>query len=73
MVDYLPCQDRYEDLLIMVREGRNLKLLKRAGRGHGPRGVDETKEGECAVVCPACPYPSRNLLESWEDTPKPIR
>ena len=60
MVDYLPCQDRYEDLLIMVHKWWNLKL-------------DETKEGECAVVCPACPYPSCNLPESWEDAPKPIQ
>ncbi|KAF7977149.1 hypothetical protein HWV62_4563 [Athelia sp. TMB] len=38
--------DRYEQLLCMIREWRNLKMLKRAGRGHDPAGVEATKEGE---------------------------
>ena len=28
----------------MMREWRNLKMLKRAGRSHDPAGVDATKE-----------------------------
>lgn len=44
-------------------------LLKRSGRGHDPRGVKGTKEGECAVICPACPQPGRNLPANWEDVP----
>lgn len=53
----------------MIREWRHLMLLKRSGRGHDPTGVKGTKEGECAVLCPACPQPGRNLPENWEDAP----
>lgn len=53
----------------MVREWRHIKLLKRAGRGHHPDGP-RPEAGECAVVCPACPQPGRNLPEGWkEDEP----
>jgi hypothetical protein len=41
-------------------------MLKRAGRAHDPLGVDSTKVGQCAVECPACPHPNRNLPEGWE-------
>ncbi|KAF7967636.1 hypothetical protein HWV62_33617 [Athelia sp. TMB] len=65
--------DRYEELLRIIREWRNLKLLKRAGRGHDPAGVSATKEGECAVLCPACPQPGKNLDFNWRDAPETIR
>jgi hypothetical protein len=54
----------------MVREWRNLKMLKRAGRGHDFSGVDGTAEGECALLCPACPHPGINLPDGWEDMPE---
>jgi len=41
-------------------------MVKRAGRGHDYAGVDATAEGECAVLCPACPQPGKNLPEGWE-------
>jgi hypothetical protein len=50
----------------MIREWRYLKMLKRAGRGHDPAGVQATKAGELAVLCPACPQPGINLPEGWE-------
>ena len=56
--------------MLVVCQWRHLKLLKRSGRGHDPAGVNETKQGECAVLCPACPQPGINLPENWEDTPK---
>ncbi|KAF7972615.1 hypothetical protein HWV62_17352, partial [Athelia sp. TMB] len=62
--------DRYEEFLRMVRQWRNLKMLKRAGRGHDPEGVDTTKEGQCAVLCPACPQPGKNLPQGWDATPE---
>lgn len=53
----------------MVREWRHIKLLKRAGRGHHPGGP-RPDVGECAIVCPACPHPGRNLPDDWaEDKP----
>lgn len=39
----------------MVRQWRHLKLLKHMGHGYDPAGRSGTKEGECVVVCPACP------------------
>ncbi|KAG0706718.1 hypothetical protein DFH29DRAFT_899642 [Suillus ampliporus] len=53
----------------MICEWRHLTMLKRSGRGHDPKGVDATVEGECAVLCPACPHPSKNLLDNWENAP----
>lgn len=53
----------------MVHEWRHLKMLKRAGRGHDPNGVSATQEGECAVLCPACPQPGRNMMPGWENEP----
>jgi Kyakuja-Dileera-Zisupton transposase len=44
-------------------------MLKRAGRGHDPNGVEATTKGECAVICPACPQPGKNLPDGWESTP----
>ncbi|KAG1844729.1 hypothetical protein C8R48DRAFT_617802 [Suillus tomentosus] len=63
-------KDRYESFMCMVREWRHLKLLKRFGRGHDPVGVSGTKEGECAVLCPACPQPGKNMPPDWKEAPK---
>ncbi|KAF9458781.1 hypothetical protein BDZ94DRAFT_1284675 [Collybia nuda] len=54
----------------MVQEWRHLTLLKRSGRGHSPTGVEGTKQGECAALCPACPQPGRNLPIGWENAPE---
>jgi hypothetical protein len=53
----------------MIREWRHIKMLKRAGRGHDPTGVNGTVAGELAVPCRACPIPGVNLPEGWEDAP----
>jgi hypothetical protein len=53
----------------MTQEWRHLKMLKRAGRGHDPAGVAATKLGECAVLCPACPQPGKNLPVGWDKVP----
>ncbi|KAG2138440.1 uncharacterized protein EDB93DRAFT_1242126 [Suillus bovinus] len=50
-----------------------IRMLKRAGRGHNPSGVDATSAGKCAVLCPACPHPGKNLPKGWEDAPHDIR
>ncbi|KAG2104983.1 hypothetical protein BD769DRAFT_1612896 [Suillus cothurnatus] len=68
-----PPKDHYSALLRMVKEWRNLTLLKRSGRGHDPGGVDATQHGACAVLCPACPQPGKNLPDGWEDTPSEDR
>ena len=63
-------QDRYRAFLRIVREWRHVRLLKRMGRGHDPDGIEGTREGECAVLCPACPHPGKNLSEDWENAPQ---
>jgi hypothetical protein len=63
-------QDRYEAFMRMAREWRHIQMLKRAGRGHDPAGVNATQEGECAVLCPACPQPGKNLPEDWQQAPR---
>ncbi|KAG1851623.1 hypothetical protein DFJ58DRAFT_716681 [Suillus subalutaceus] len=50
-----------------------IRMLKRAGRDHDPSGMDATSTGECAVLCPACPHPGKNLPEGWEDASHDIR
>ncbi|KAG1775873.1 hypothetical protein EV702DRAFT_972290, partial [Suillus placidus] len=66
-------RDQYSAFMRMVRQWRHLKVLKRAGRGHNPSGVNATSPGECAVLCPACPHPGKNLPEGWEDASHDIR
>ncbi|KAF5340049.1 hypothetical protein D9611_012394 [Ephemerocybe angulata] len=67
-------QDRYPSFLRMVHEWRHLKLLKRNMRGHDPvRNAAQTKLGECAVLCPACPYPEINMPKDWEDEHESLR
>ncbi len=59
-------QDRYKAFMRVVAQWRHLKMLKRAGRGHDPTGVEGTKPGELAVRCPACPHAEINLPSNWE-------
>ena len=63
-------QDRYHAFMRMVREWQHVRLLKRMGRGHAKSGVRGTKEGDCAVICPACPIPSINLPLDWQERPE---
>lgn len=42
-------QARLSSFMHMVREWRNLKMLKRAGRGHSQKGIRATKKGELGV------------------------
>ncbi|KAG2127943.1 hypothetical protein DEU56DRAFT_872715 [Suillus clintonianus] len=68
-----PVKSRYECFMRMLREWRHLTMLKRSGRGHDPKGLDATVEGECAVLCPACPHPGKNLPDNWENAPQAKR
>ncbi|KAG6848619.1 hypothetical protein H0H93_015447 [Arthromyces matolae] len=62
-------KDRYPSFLIMIREWRYLKMLKRAARGHEINGIETTTPGSCAVECPACPQPDKNMPNGWQDAP----
>ncbi|KAK6967162.1 CxC2 domain-containing protein [Favolaschia claudopus] len=59
--------DRYKSFGLMSRQFAFLQRLMRAGRGHDDRGVAETREGECAVLCWACPHDNINLPPGWRD------
>ncbi|KAG6877691.1 hypothetical protein C0992_009434 [Termitomyces sp. T32_za158] len=61
--------DRYAAFLRMVHEWRHIKMLKRAARGHDLKGVKGTQSGECAVLCPACPYPGVNIPSNLTNVP----
>ncbi|KAJ7059133.1 hypothetical protein C8F01DRAFT_1370735 [Mycena amicta] len=63
-------RDRYDEFLRMTKEWRNLQMLKRTGRGHDPAGAAATQPGECALLCPACPQPGKNLPDDWQEYPK---
>ncbi|KAF7367039.1 CxC2 domain-containing protein [Mycena sanguinolenta] len=61
-------KDRYHEFRRMTRQWRNVQMLKR-GRGHDPAGIAGTQVGECALLCPACPQPGKNLPPDWRDAP----
>lgn len=68
-----PSQYRYKELSRCIREHRHIFSVKRSARGHDPGGITQTKPGELAVECPACPQPGRNLPDGWQDTPEKDR
>ncbi|KAG2743102.1 hypothetical protein P692DRAFT_201841926 [Suillus brevipes Sb2] len=61
----------YEFYHALHRMSDNTGLLViKVRRGHDPKGIDATTQGECAVLCPACPHPGKNLLANWKDAPR---
>ncbi|KAG1884889.1 hypothetical protein F4604DRAFT_1878458 [Suillus subluteus] len=67
-----PPKDRYEALLRMMKQWRNITLLKRSGYGHDPAGVCAATPGACAVLCAACPQPGKNMPDDWEKAPPEV-
>ncbi|KAJ7017384.1 hypothetical protein C8F04DRAFT_1200656 [Mycena alexandri] len=65
--------DRYQVLIRICREYRHLMMLKRGGCAYDSAGVEATKPGELAVLCPACPRPGINLPKDWEQASKEDR
>ena len=66
-------QGRYRQFLTAICQWRHLKLLKQAGCGHDPGGIMATQPDQCAVECPACPHPDRNLPADWTNVAKSQR
>lgn len=63
-------QNRYPKFLLMIRQWRYLKMLKCSARGHDPiKPATATNQGECALLCPACPQPGKNLPLDWKELP----
>ncbi|KAF9461409.1 hypothetical protein BDZ94DRAFT_1221539 [Collybia nuda] len=66
-----PPKNRYPKFLLMIRQWRYLKMLKRSARGHDPiKPATATNQGECALLCPACPQPGKNLPSDWKELPE---
>ncbi|KAG6849215.1 hypothetical protein H0H93_010409 [Arthromyces matolae] len=63
-------KDRYQSFMVMIREWRYLKMLKRGARGYEDNGINTTPLGSCAVECPACPHPDKNMPDNWENGPE---
>ncbi|KAJ7040223.1 hypothetical protein C8F04DRAFT_948763 [Mycena alexandri] len=66
-VNKVPVSDRYKAFGLMARQWAFLMRLLRAGRGHDPAGVANTKNGECGVLCWTCPHDKINIPEGWRD------
>ncbi|KAJ7763898.1 hypothetical protein B0H14DRAFT_3510550 [Mycena olivaceomarginata] len=65
---------RYQLALRVVQQWHNLRALKRGGMGNDPdRRTSETREGELAVDCLACPKAGVNLPQGWEKAPVELR
>ncbi|KAK6974865.1 CxC2 domain-containing protein [Favolaschia claudopus] len=58
--------DRRKPFMHIVRQWREVKRMKRFGRGHDAAGVRGTKQGELALKCRACPQTGWNLPDNWE-------
>ncbi|KAJ7029541.1 hypothetical protein C8F04DRAFT_962701 [Mycena alexandri] len=68
-------RNRYSEFLRMTREWRHIQELKRSGCIHIPGQIREIPAGFCALLCPACPQPGKNLPVggAWKEAPRPKR
>ncbi|KAK7027577.1 CxC2 domain-containing protein [Favolaschia claudopus] len=60
-----PLPNRRRAFIHIVRQHRMMLMMKRAGRGHSPSGIEGTAQGELALQCRACPQDGRNLPVGW--------
>ncbi|KAJ7659740.1 hypothetical protein DFH06DRAFT_1326761 [Mycena polygramma] len=60
-----PRPDRRRTFRHIIRQYRTTLMMKRAGRGHDPSGVNGTGQGELTLACQACPHMGRNLPNGW--------
>ncbi|KAJ7155297.1 hypothetical protein C8R46DRAFT_910682, partial [Mycena filopes] len=57
---------RYQEFINLTREWCNLEILKRGACGYDTSGIDGVKPGSCALDCPACPHPGKNIPPEWK-------
>ncbi|KAF6759469.1 hypothetical protein DFP72DRAFT_1063837 [Ephemerocybe angulata] len=69
----LMLKEQHKEFMRMVHEWRFLRGMKRMGRGHEAGGVAGTKEGEGALLCPACPQLGINMPPKWKSIPRAKR
>jgi hypothetical protein len=61
-------QDRYEELMRVTRQWRDLKYRKWHGFAHTPD--KEPGKGALALCCPTCPQPEVNIPNTWKEDPR---
>lgn len=59
-------KNRYKEFGRCIREFKHIMMAKRFGRAHDPAGISGTPAGACAIECPACPLPGKNLPTGWK-------
>lgn len=42
-------------------------MVKHAGHGHDPSGIDGTSRGGLSIPCHTCPHPGINLPDGWDN------
>ncbi|KAG2125960.1 hypothetical protein DEU56DRAFT_872983 [Suillus clintonianus] len=62
-------KNHYDSLRWMICEWCFVMQMKHCGQGHHLGGIKATEAGACAVLCPACPHPNKNLPVGWENSP----
>jgi hypothetical protein len=58
-------QDRYQELMRVSRQWRDLKYRKWHGFGH--ETTKRVADGALALFCPTCPQPGINIPDDWVD------
>ncbi|KAJ7033118.1 hypothetical protein C8F04DRAFT_957903 [Mycena alexandri] len=58
--------DRRKPFMLIVREWREVKRVKRRKQGHNKGGVKAIPKGALAEKCRACPQVGWNMPEGWE-------
>ena len=66
-------QTRCRSFMHMIHELRHLKLMKHNSWGNIKNSLISTSSLDLTVPCPACPIPSINLQDEWEQAPKEMR
>ncbi|KAK7021990.1 hypothetical protein VNI00_017092 [Paramarasmius palmivorus] len=66
-------KDRYEAFIRVMRQWRYLRMLQRSGIGNQPsQRIEDIRDGELAIRCPACPRPGVNMPENFTALSKHI-
>ena len=63
----MPLKDCLTQWMLMVHEWQHIKMVKCAGYGHDPMGIDGTPEGSLSIPCHPCPHADINLPMQWHD------
>lgn len=66
-------QNQSKQFARMARQWWTLKMHKQFGLGHLLSGTKDAQSGQLVLQYPACPWPSVNLPENWENASDDIK